>query len=275
MKIRVGGKMPKRTNVILVLGTLVALGCGGKATSDSATGGGAGVGETGGTPINVTTGASGSATTVTTGASGSATTVTTGGGASMMGQGGAGGTSVVSRVPLKHRPAAIACDHERPSSDPFAPDSGLAQCHSHAECTAGNNGRCGGNGHDGWHCTYDECFEDSDCPSPDGGKGYALCQCTAGFRSDNNVCLGGDNLGPPPHTTSPMCRIDADCGDGYCSPTFGACGNYSGVVSYYCHTPDDECIDDTDCGADAAFGPYCAYAPAVGHWKCSNSQCAG
>jgi hypothetical protein len=232
--------MSKRTNLIaLMLGTLVGLGCGGKASTNAAeisSGGGAGVGETAGTPANMMTGG----TLVTTGA---------GSGGGVIGQGGAGqgGTSVVSRVPVKHRAVAIACDHDRPSPDPEAPDSGFAQCHSHAECMAGPNGRCSGNGRGGWSCTYDQCFEDSDCASP-----------------------AGDN-GP-----SPRCRVDSDCGDGYCSPTFGGCGNYWGVVSYFCHTPEDECIDDGDCGKGGlGYGPYCAYAPAVGHWKCSSSECVG
>jgi hypothetical protein len=88
-----------------------------------------------------------------------------------------------------------------------------------------------------------------------------VCACEGGARADNNACLSGN------------CRTDADCGNaGYCSPTLGPCGNYAGVTSYYCHTPQDECLDDGDCGG--ALG-YCAYSDAAGHFKCSNAQCVG
>jgi hypothetical protein len=143
----------------------------------------------------------------------------------------------------------------------MVPDAGgpPVTCHAHADCTAGQNGRCSGNGHDGWHCTYDQCFADADCS---GTAASSVCACEGGFRSDNNVCLRDGN-----------CRTDADCGSGgYCSPSLGSCGNYAKAVGYFCHTPQDECVNDSDCGG----GPwYCAYSPLVGHWKCSNAHCVG
>ncbi len=169
---------------------------------------------------------------------------------------------VPGRAPEKHRPVAEMCDDARDSSGPFIDDWALEQgdyvsCTAHEECTEGDNGRCIGNGHDGWSCSYDRCFADDDCDN--------VCECEGGFRGDFNVCVGGD------------CRTDADCGPGgYCSPSFGDCGEYTGVVAYYCHTPDDECIDDSDCDGDGNFGaPYCAYNPAAGKWMCSDSHCAG
>jgi hypothetical protein len=121
-----------------------------------------------------------------------------------------------------------------------------------------------GNGHDGWHCTYDACFTDSDCPAPAGpASGPVVCACENGFRSDNNVCIQGN------------CQVDADCdakGLHWCSPTLGSCGNYTGFQGYYCHTPEDQCLDDADCSAN---GGYCAYEPTVGHWACSTQQCVG
>ncbi|HKU40744.1 MAG TPA: hypothetical protein VJR89_21435, partial [Polyangiales bacterium] len=75
---------------------------------------------------------------------------------------------------------------------------------------------------------------------------------------DNNRCLAGN------------CRVDADCGQsGYCSPSFGSCGSLDGVVAYYCHTCQDECIDDEDCSrlqgecASPSSTPafFCAYVP--------------
>ncbi|MGK0360759.1 MAG: hypothetical protein ACI9U2_003073, partial [Bradymonadia bacterium] len=146
------------------------------------------------------------------------------------------------RVPAKHRPAPIDCDDARGPG--ATPEEGGApvDCLTDDDCPDGDNGRCTGNGHDGWYCTYDRCFADADC---DG-----VCQCGGGFRSDHNVCLGGD------------CRVDADCGAaGFCSPSFGDCGAYTGVNAYYCHTSDDTCIDDADCEGEPQFGfdPYCAF----------------
>lgn len=190
-----------------------------------------------------------------------------GAGSAGMPQGGTGG--VGPHAPQSHRASATPCDHTRPSPDPGAPPvdagfGGFIACRSHAECTSGANGRCSGNGHDGWQCTYDACFSDSDCTGAV-GTGTQLCECEGGFRADNNVCLGGN------------CRVDADCGpSGYCSPTLGDCGNYTGTTGYYCHTPSDECVGDTDCGGDGGYpNPYCAFMPTIGHWRCSTSQCVG
>jgi hypothetical protein len=191
------------------------------------------------------------------------------GGASQGGtsQGGAGGA--LGRVPKNHRATAVACDHVRPTNDPGAPaldagHTGYVTCYSHAECTDGENGRCVGNGHDGWHCTYDDCFADQDCPSGNIDS-PGVCECEGGFRADNNVCLSGN------------CHVDSDCDplEGFCSPSLGQCGNYAKFVGYYCHTPGDECLDDSDCGDGGYSAGYCAFMPTVGHWQCSTSQCVG
>lgn len=128
----------------------------------------------------------------------------------------------------------------------------------------GSNGRCVGNPHDGCRCSYDACVDDRGCTA----GGPCACRLATRGAAGANVCLPGN------------CQVDADCGaGGYCSPTFGSCGEYSGVVGYRCHTRQDECLDDEDCaGGDAGFlgqRPYCMYAPEVGHWRCSNSACAG
>lgn len=170
------------------------------------------------------------------------------------------GSHGLGREPAVHRPSAIDCDHVR--SDGSTPDPGApASCMVDADCSTGENGRCTGNSHDGWACTYDTCFTDDAC-----GAG-GVCQCEGGFRSDANVCLGGD------------CRIDSDCGPGgYCSPSLGSCGDYGGIVGWFCHAAEDECIDDVDC-ADGEMpffgGGYCAFDPLVGHFRCSTQQCAG
>ncbi len=159
------------------------------------------------------------------------------------------------RVPLNHRAVARDCDDVRARRDPGAEDWG--ECTAHEDCQDGINGRCIGNSHDSWYCSYDQCFADAEC----GGK---VCECEGGFRSDHNVCLRvGD------------CLTDADCGaGGYCSPTLGDCGDYDGTVGYFCHTPEDDCIDDADCQVDERW-EYCAYNPAAQKWSCSDAQCAG
>lgn len=162
------------------------------------------------------------------------------------------------RTPERHRPTATMCDDERNDSPPDIPDPNpgppYVNCTAHADCTEGANGRCIGNGHDGWYCSYDECFSDDDCDE--------VCLCGGGFRGDHNVCLRNGN-----------CNVDLDCGaGGFCSPTYGSCGDYSGTVAYYCHTPADECLDDADCGG---YPNYCAYDTVAGKWTCQDSHCAG
>jgi len=196
-------------------------------------------------------------------------------------------------VPQKHRALATTCDHQRaagnarpygePSACPedggscAAPEgcptcrsacvdygeglgprcvSGNGECVSDADCTAMDNGRCWDNrGY--WFCTYDTCYSDVTCTS--GGP----CACEGESGSPGNTCLPGN------------CQTDADCGaKGYCSPTFGTCGNYSGVIAYYCHTSADTCLDDADCVSSMGAG-YCMYSPEVGHWSCGYGQCVG
>lgn len=163
--------------------------------------------------------------------------------------------------PDAHRAAATDCDDVRDTFDVNVdPNHPAVSCATHEACTDGANGRCIGNSHDGWYCSYDECFTDSECGAD------AVCQCEGGFRGDHNICLAGN------------CVTDSDCGDtGFCSPSFGDCGDYFGTIGWFCHTCDDECVNDADCGGDpSGFGqPYCMYDGAVGHWRCSNSHCAG
>ncbi len=161
--------------------------------------------------------------------------------------------TVMGRVPKNHRPQAIACDMDRPR--PVVDPGQLpTDCTSHDDCTAGRNGRCSNLGRN-YACTYDACFSDSDC---NGG----VCGCNAGWRSDANKCMRGN------------CQVNADCGPGgYCSPSFGTCGNYVGAEFYYCHTPQDECIDDEDCGQPGF--QYCAFDELAKRWQCKDSHCAG
>lgn len=195
------------------------------------------------------------------------------------------GTSGVStpRAPKQHRTAAGApCPMERAPVTPnpvcSCADSGLCSCRACSEdsdCAAGKNGRC----ERGFlfQCSYDECFVDSDC------AGKAPCGCRESGQSGvSNVCL-----------TSGNCRVDGDCGpNGYCSPSAlrlcgcpstelcpdsaacfdlagtrvpcGGCGDSCGH-GYFCHTPDDTCLDDSDCCGEGS----CNYDSVRHRWDCA------
>jgi hypothetical protein len=103
-------------------------------------------------------------------------------------------------------------------------------------------------------CTYDACVSDGDCKL--GGP----CVCRSNLAGAN-TCLAGN------------CRVDADCGaGGSCSPTYDfGCGHYIGIVGYFCHTPRDSCLDDSDCAPPGE----CRHNPATGAWVCASSQCVG
>jgi hypothetical protein len=166
--------------------------------------------------------------------------------------GGAPGTGGVGpHKPVNHRPTEVTCG-TRPADAGDIPSPKNSECETDAQCTSGLNGRCiVGRGS---YCTYDTCFEDSDC-----GTG-SMCLCGSSTWLGNSCSQAG-------------CRVDADCPGSWCSPTFGTCGNYTGVVGYACHTAADECVDDADC--ENGPGGYCAYSPMVAHWLCSTSQCVG
>jgi hypothetical protein len=187
------------------------------------------------------------------------------------------------RVPQKHRATQESCDEMRdpvrPSPDgqasPPADGGGLLTCADETsgtccydeDCVAGARGRCVEVHREGNSCSYDLCAQDSDCTT--GGP----CACgnstgDAGALSNDtlgDICLGGN------------CQVDSDCDGGeFCSPSFGSCGNYYGVVAYYCHTPEDECTNDDECVDDTQPGAgFCMYSPDVSHWLCQYTQCVG
>ncbi|GEM_PF-4795380 len=160
-------------------------------------------------------------------------------------------------TPVEHRPMAISCDNLRP---PGAGGDKNSACTKDADCVDGDNGRCNF-GRTGGRCTYDLCFNDDDCNG-------SVCACESPNSSTvGNHCLAGN------------CTIDSDCPDtGFCSPTFGGCGNYSGDVAYFCHTQEDECIDDSDCADFQGPGngtPYCKFSAETNNWVCDNAHCVG
>ena len=177
--------------------------------------------------------------------------------------------AIVSLVPLLHRATAAACTQPRPAGtanpacNPYGDEAGPGgYCGSDPDCTAGTNGRCncfqGGPAvaDDGNWCSYDGCASDSDC---NGG----VCDCRESPAhvtwGTQTVCLGGN------------CRTDSDCGPGgYCSPSpLPGCGAQS-WYAYFCHTPGDQCVNDTDCNQGNA---YCAYEASSSRWVCSTGMC--
>jgi hypothetical protein len=224
------------------LATCLFLGaCGGTVGSGSI-GGASGAGDE--------TGAGGATGGAASGAGGS---VSAGGTGGVVGTGGttaSGGAQTGTggyppHPPANHRVTADPCPASTVSKPPPGP---VPNCASDAVCTYLPGGRCVAGS-----CAYD-CTSDRDC-------GTGICRC---YGSP-----GGDH-----ECTWAACHVDADCPGSYCSPTFGTCGNYTGVVDYRCHTPEDECTDDSDCGAIGKPG-YCMYDELVGHWNCHDSHCAG
>ena len=168
--------------------------------------------------------------------------------------GGSGGH--VAREPTRHRGEATACGVPPPGSGMAGGSAqGAApppqECTQNSECTSGRNGRCTDQ-----YCSYDECFADTDCAA------RAVCICSAPDGTGNRCA-------------APGCQVDADCPGSWCSPTFGPCGLYGGILSYSCHSAQDECVDDTDCSDGSAGVAYCTYDPQVTHWICSSAQCVG
>jgi hypothetical protein len=234
---------------VIVTGALVIaaiLDCGGKTTGGSSTDADAGSGGT--TSLGGSTGSGG-------------TTVMVVGGNTSFGGSTTATTVVAPRVPAVHRAEALSCIGV--FSPPEPPSTLIAAsnaCTKHADCTEGANGKCAasgvGMGGGYYYCNYDQCATDADC-----GTGR-ICYCTA---SDAAGCLSVGN-----------CLTDADCGGGsysYCSPSMGwDCGGYHSIDGFHCHTPNDTCIDDTDCtGAN-----YCNYDVYQGKWQCMaiNNGCA-
>jgi hypothetical protein len=241
-----------------------AVGTGGSAATGGTTGGGGAMSGSGG--ALGTGGAPG-----TGGASSTGGTTGLGGAGGNHGSAGKGGGGQAgSGTPSQHRPTGTVCSPgldagvarstwDGGTRNPeTGADGGAITCTSSSNscpsCANGLASRCL-NG----ECFCDECNSDQDCP----GGGVCSCGLTRGYAgvSQGNVCVPAN------------CRVDSDCGQGgYCSPTVSSgCGAFYGVQGYYCHTPQDQCLNDADCGGSA----YCAYSPQAGIWACATGLCAG
>lgn len=148
----------------------------------------------------------------------------------------------LSRAPKDHRATAPACT-AAPAREP-AIGSGVTSlgCAKNADCTSGRNGRCAVAG-TATSCVYDACLVARDC------AGIAVCEC-----------------GAPNQCVPDGCSTDADCGEGgYCSPS--PC-SAAAAVPHYCHTIEDQCFDDEDCGVGANV---CRYQASSRTWRCVTS----
>jgi hypothetical protein len=150
--------------------------------------------------------------------------------------------------PLSHRAVGELCSHTRTTG--IIDMGAIGGCMSDAECDGGINGRCSpsGGGARINHCTYDECFSDSDCPSG------VPCACRS--VSNANTCL-----------TQSDCQLDSMCGDGgYCS--LSPSSSLDCTPSYHCHTSQDRCLNNFDC-SDAG-DQLCAYDAVNARFDCAS-----
>jgi hypothetical protein len=175
------------------------------------------------------------------------------------------------RVPRRHVAQKEVCGAERPAVNapcphfPWeVPDAAFAcPCGMDSDCTEGINPRCTYAASPccpRTECTSDECFSDDDCPS-----GLA-CDCRGRHFEEApampNHCLTVGN-----------CRVDADCPESYCSPSKVDGCMVGWAVGLFCHTADDECVDDEDCSDGGQVGA-CTFDSASKHWICSFGMCA-
>jgi hypothetical protein len=180
------------------------------------------------------------------------------------------------RVPQEHRASSEQCPQMRAPGSPCT-DGGLPPlpaamaCNQDSDCTMGLNGRCLNvpvtlpsgptvepitGFYCGTDCSYDECLSDVDCPVG------VPCACRfPSIYGSPNTCL-----------IASRCAIDAQCGPpGFCSPS-PVVGVADRAYFYFCHTPNDTCIDDSDCVSPPA-GPFepqglCEFDTASGSWSC-------
>jgi len=152
------------------------------------------------------------------------------------------------RVPRYHRVDDALCSGPAPAG--HCPFTGTA-CTSDDQCTTGANGRCNRvpGGLEACTCSYDTCASDAACPA------HHACACHgAELHPTDNQCVDGN------------CRVDSECGvEGFCSPSIGPCEH---LVGYYCHTTNDECVDDVDCPATPQGSQICAYDTGHARWQC-------
>ncbi len=162
-------------------------------------------------------------------------------------------TTHVRHAPMRHRVSDAACATAPAAGACPIPSGPPVSCHADSDCSTGRNGRCIGSrgGAFTCFCTYDTCARDSDCSM----GGPCACHGEPYAGGSGNTCVPGN------------CRTDSDCGaGGYCSPSLSPSG-CGGLGGYYCHTPQDLCVDDEDCSTSS--GPQsCSFVAARARWEC-------
>ncbi len=156
---------------------------------------------------------------------------------------------------MNHRPNDGQCYTTPPPGNcNFGGSGGPGMCSMDSQCAdAGPNGRCTLNngGVAACFCTYDSCADDKACSQGE----TCACHGSPYTGGQGNHCVPGN------------CRVDADCGTGgWCSPSYttNGCGSIGG---YYCHTPQDKCVNDSDC--PMTMGPAtCSFDTGLGYWAC-------
>lgn len=142
----------------------------------------------------------------------------------------------------RHRASQEACSNverdERVASGPCGIEGEC--CEFDSDCA--QDEACWLKGHTGQDRsdTYGTCA--ARCETDDDCAGSEICECGAGAGR----CVPSS------------CTVDSDCaGDGLCvrSAHDEGCGQR---VQYTCQTPDDACISDNDCAADAPDFETCA-----------------
>jgi len=164
----------------------------------------------------------------------------------------------VLRPPTWHRATPDICSRERGPGN-FTPNIGWdagGPCTKDSDCAAGTNGRCMAHlvygGSLPW-CRYDDCFVDADC-----GAGRA-CVCDP----QGNACVQAG------------CHVDADCGaGGWCSLSTTTHPCWVDIPDgYFCRTPRDACVEDSDCGPPDRN--HCSYSKELRHWACGTRGLCG
>ncbi len=173
-------------------------------------------------------------------------------------------SSTSQEVPTNHRPNDDQCTAPASPGDCSiggvgGGGGGPGNCSMDSQCTMGTNGRCieSNGGALYCACSYDTCADDAAC-----GSGQT-CACHGSpYSEGGNTCVPGN------------CRVDSDCGaNGYCSPSESTTGCGGGVAGYYCHTPNDKCVNDSQC--TGSFGIACVYSTTQMFWQCQSiPECA-
>jgi hypothetical protein len=169
--------------------------------------------------------------------------------------------SSTTKVPLQHRTTAGTCGPNVFSRLNGADGgAGPIACTTDAQCTQCLAGQTAGCHCAEGQCTLDQCTTDADCTAAQ------TCTCARDINA-------GDGGGGPHNLCVPSdCRTDADCPNGYCSPSADPNGGpFYGTRGWYCHGPDDACTYDSDCPS----GEYCAFFPDSHAWACGSERYAG